>query len=138
MFPFFPRTSISRPISRLTPDDRETRGKIPWLSSSTVSPHELEFEGSLPHFALTLLPRLIIADEFYRKQRSSFRFFVRMDIAVYQREGKFKYMVNELTSSQYTGLFLEWPRAQMDFCLQDLTKTLHFAAQKDMEERNRI
>lgn len=119
-------------------EDRGSTGRIPRLASSTVSVHQVEFEGSVPHYALTLLSRLVIADEFYRKQRSSFRIFVRMDISVYQHNGRFRYMVNELTSSQYTGLFLDWPKAQMDFCLQDLTKTLHYVAQQDLAERNRI
>lgn len=61
-----------------------------------------------------------------------------MDISVYQREGKFQYTVNELTSSQHTALFLDWAHGNMDYCLQDLSKTLHFVTQEHLSTGNRI
>ena len=111
---------------------------MPWLASSTISPHEVEFEKSLPRYALTILSRIILAEEFYMKIRSCFRLFVRMDISVFQREGRFHYMVNELTSSQHTGLFMGWGMERMDYCIQDLAKSLHFAVHRDLDSRIQV
>jgi hypothetical protein len=118
----------------LTPEDRKKK-KMPGLASSTISPHEVDLEESLPYFALKMLSRLVTVDEFYMKRRSDFRIFVRMDISVFQREGKFEFMVNELTSSQHTTLFLEWRARNMDHCIWDLGLTLHFAAQEELCKR---
>jgi hypothetical protein len=120
----------------LTSEDRKVK-KMPWLASSTVSPHQVDPEESLPYYALKMLSRLIIADEFYMKRRSDFRIFIRMDISVFQKEGKFHYMVNELTSSQHTALFMEWGHRNMDYCLRDLSLTLHFVAQEEFSNRQK-
>jgi hypothetical protein len=109
---------------------------MPWLASHTVSPHELDAEDSLQYYALSMVSRLVIADEFYMKRRSCMRIFVRMDISVIQKEGKFHYMLNELTSSQHTALFMKWNHRHMDYCLQDLSHTLHFVAQDELSRRN--
>jgi hypothetical protein len=129
--------SDAQAIYRLTSEDRKAK-KMPWLASSTVSPHEVDAEDSLPYFALRMLSRLIVADEFHMQRRSDFRIFLRMDISVFKREGKFHYMVNELTSSQHTALFLQWSLKNMDYCLQDLSLTLHFVAQDELSKRTRM
>jgi hypothetical protein len=118
----------------LTAKEREL-GKMPWLVASAISPHEVDLEKSLPFFALILLSRVILAEEFYLKRRSCFRIFVRMDISVYQQEGKFHYMVNELTSSQHTALFTDWGLSNMDFCIQKIAKSLHLISQEDSGKR---
>jgi hypothetical protein len=110
---------------------------MPWLASSTISPHEVDFEKSLPYFALNVLSRTILTQEFYMPRRSCMRLFVRMDISVFQRDGKFHYMVNELTSSQHTALFMAWGTKHMDFCLQDLAKSLHFVTYQDLPKSRR-
>lgn len=111
---------------------------MPSLASAALSPYQVEIDSSIRHYALKMLDRLIIADEFHMKRRSCFRIFVRMDISVFQCKGKFQYMVNELTSSQHTALFLDWAHGEMDYCIQDLSKTLHFATLQDLSERNGI
>jgi hypothetical protein len=108
---------------------------MPGLASPTLSPHEVELEKSLPHYALTILSRVILAEEFYLNIRSCFRLFVRMDISVFQRQGKFHYMVNELTSSQHTALFMGWGMERMDYCIQDLAKSLHFVVHRGLDSR---
>jgi hypothetical protein len=120
---------------RLTPEDLVTK-KMPWLASPNISPHQVVLENSLEQFALNMLSRIILAQEFYMKRRSCMRLFVRMDISVFQQDGMFHYMVNELTSSQHTALFMEWGLDHMDFCIQDLAKSLHFVAHLDLQQRN--
>jgi hypothetical protein len=122
------------PFTRLTLEDREKKS-MPWLASSSISPHEVDVEESLPFFALKMLSRVVTADEFHMKRRSDFRIFVRMDISVFQREGKFQFMVNELTSSQHTALFWEWGARNMDYCIRDLGLTLHLAADEELSKR---
>jgi len=56
--------------------------------------------------------------------------FLQMDVSVFQRDRKFYYMVNELTWSHQTGLFLHWDHGKMDHCIQDLVKALHYIAVK--------
>ena len=82
-----------------------------------------------------MLSRAVLAQEFYLKKESCMRIFARMDISVYQRNGKFHYFVNELTSSHNTALFLEWDHGSMDYAIQDLSKALHFVAQRDRFKR---
>jgi hypothetical protein len=53
-----------------------------------------------------------------------------MDVSVFQRDGKFHYMINELTRSHQTALFLHWDHGRMDHCIQDLVKALHFICTK--------
>ena len=122
--------------TRLTAEERQS-GKMPWLIASNLSPHQLDMEKSLPRFALNLLSRVILAQEFYLKRRSCFRIFIRMDISVFQCEGKFHYMVNELTSSQHTALFLDWGTSNMDFCIHEIARSLHFVAQEDSRKRQK-
>ena len=66
------------------------------------------------------------------------RLFVRMDVSVFQRQGEFHYMVNELTRSHQTGLFLHWDGGRMDFCIQDLAKILHFKTYLDNVQRTTL
>ena len=63
------------------------------------------------------------------------RFFLRMDISVFQTQGKFHYNVNELTRSHQSALFMQWGVGKMDFLIQDLAKVLHFVAFRDDIER---
>jgi len=55
-----------------------------------------------------------------------------MDISVFQHQGKFHYMVNELRGSHLTTLFVEWGKEGMDFAIQDLSRALHFIAQEQL------
>ncbi len=64
------------------------------------------------------------------------RIFVRMDITVFLHQGKFQYMVNELTRSHQTGLFMHWDNTgSMDYLFQDLANVLHFIAYNDRTHR---
>jgi hypothetical protein len=119
----------------LTQEDRKSNNRT-WLAANSLSPHKVPIENSLPEYALNLLSRLVAAEEFYTKRRSCMRIFVRMDISVFQREGKFHYMVNELTRSHQTGLFMHWDRmGHMDSLILDLANVLHFVAYNDRVKR---
>jgi hypothetical protein len=75
-----------------------------------------------------MLYRLITAEEVIIQRRSSMRLFVRMDISVFQRDGKFHYMINEITRSHQTALFLHWDGGKMDHCIQELVRAFHYIA----------
>jgi len=114
-------------LCSLTFEERKA-GTVPWLASRDLSPLQEEEEKVLPRFVLDMLYRLVTAEEFITGRRSCMRIFVRMDISVFQRKGGFNYMVNELTRSHQTALFLHWGNGRMDLCIQDLAKVLHFVA----------
>jgi hypothetical protein len=103
-------------------------GTVPWLASSSLSPHEEEEESPLPRYVLGMLYRLIVAEEAITQRRSCMRIFVRVDVSVFERDGKFQFMINELTRSHQTGLFLHWDHGKMDLCIQELANALHFVA----------
>jgi hypothetical protein len=75
-----------------------------------------------------MLYRLITAEEILTKRRSGMRLFVRMDVSVLQKQDKFYYMVNEITRSHQTALFLHWDGGRMDHCIQELVKAFHYIA----------
>jgi hypothetical protein len=61
-------------------------------------------------------------------RRSPMRIFVRMDVSGYQSEKKFEYVINELTRSHQTALFLKWDSGRMDHLFTELANSLHFLA----------
>jgi hypothetical protein len=111
---------------------------MPWLASKTLSPHQEDIENTLPRFILDMLYRTVLAEEHFSKRRSCMRIFVRMDISVYQQQGQFHYMVNELTRSHQSALFLQYDNGKMDLCIQDLATVLHFVAYNDNLERRLV
>jgi len=66
------------------------------------------------------------------------RIFTRMDVTVLRHEEKFHFVVNELTRSNEAGLFLHWDRGEMDLCIQDLAKVLHFISFTDAVDNQRL
>ena len=113
-----------------TAKDQRTSDMLLGLASGTLSLHEEDTNNTLQQFALNMLYRLILAEEHFSKRPSCMRIFVRMDISVLQTEGKFHYMINELTHSHQTGLFLHWGGSNMDYSIQDLANVLHFVAHR--------
>ena len=107
---------------------------MPGFTATSLSPHEEDdLEQTLCYFVLNMLYRLIMAEEFITKRSSCMRIFVRMDISVCQHDGKLHYMVNELTRSHQTGLFMQtqWDHlGKMDLCLEELKNVLHFIVYK--------
>jgi hypothetical protein len=105
---------------------------MPGFTATSLSPHEEDdLEQTLVYFVLNMLYRLIIAEEFITKRSSCMRIFVRMDISVCQHNGKLHYVVNELTRSHQTSLFMQWDDlGRMDLCLEELKNLLHFIVYK--------
>lgn len=121
LVPMLIQTSLTR--------EQVATKKLTWLASSSLSPHQEDSDRSFSSFVLNMLYRLVRAEELVTQRKSCMRIFVRMDVSVVERHGRFQYYVNELTRSHQTGLFLHWDTAgKMDLCIQDLSKVLHLIA----------
>ncbi len=117
-------------ISRLTEEDVQS-GDRTWLTAPELSPLEIDSDNCFQKYALEMLGKLVVADEFRSKRRSQLRIFCRLDVGVFksQNTGKFQYMVNEITPCHTTGLFMAWDQiGRMEIFFQEMAKILHFLA----------
>ena len=109
---------------------------VPSFSADSFSPHqEVINDESFTSFTLNMLSRLVVAEEHFSKRRSCMRTFVRMDISVYQRDGMFHYMINELTRSHQTVLFMHWGGVAMVACLEEVSRVLYYVTYMESMDR---
>jgi hypothetical protein len=97
---------------------------------------EINADTTFERFALKMISKLVPAEEFITKQRSSMRIFLRMDASVFLANGKPHFMVNELTRTHHTGMFHRWDsHNRNELLVQELAKVLHFATIQDRNSR---
>ena len=122
--------NMPRPESFLADGDNVT-----WLHGDGKSLTQTSKDTGFVRWVLTMLGRLVDADEYLIGHTSGLRTFVRLDVGVYRNAstGDFQYFINEMSKGINVGLFMEWadPLDRKIF-FTELAHTLHFVAAQSL------
>ena len=108
-----------------------SQDEVTWLYSNQESLTQISQEQGFVDWVLTMLGRLVDADEYLSGHASGLRTFVRLDVGVYRNAstGDFQYFINEMSKGINVGLYMQWVNdLDQHFFFSELSHTLHFLA----------
>lgn len=113
----------------------ESTGWLTIENGDLVDPSELIMD-TYPDFVLSMLGKLVLAEERRYKRFSGLRIFARMDVSVFRHSetGKYQYFVNEVGRAHSTHLFHNYVDESGigDHMITNLVKLLHYSASQKL------
>ncbi len=106
-------------------------------NNEDVDPTEF-LENTFHEFVLSMVGKLVLAEERQYQRFSGLRIFARFDVSVYHdtESRKYEYVVNEVTRGHTAHLFpgRDSEMGLSDHFISHLTKLLHYAASNKLNQ----